>query len=137
MKKKQCSFIGAIGLMASLLLLTACTGPLTMKDSGRTLELPIDGGFEVELAGNMTTGYSWTIASCDEHVVRSLGEPTYAADSDKLGAGGLFTFKFQAVSAGETEVVLVYHRPWEKEMPPAKTFSVKIISGTMGRIEAE
>jgi len=135
--KMRRSFTWAGGMVASLLLLSACAQPLTIKDSGRTLELPIDGGFEVELAGNMTTGYSWTIASCDQEIVKPLGEPEYEADSDRLGANGVFTFKFKTISAGETEVVLVYSRPWEKDVAPEETFSVRIISGTMGRIEAE
>jgi predicted secreted protein len=34
---------------------------------------------------------------------------------------------FEAVAVGQTTLDLVYHRPWEKDVPPARTFGVTIV----------
>jgi predicted secreted protein len=43
-----------------------------------------------------------------------------------VGAGGTFVFKLQAVKPGNSTVKLVYVRPWEKDKPPVRTFTVTI-----------
>ncbi|MBI9038981.1 MAG: protease inhibitor I42 family protein [Bacteroidales bacterium] len=115
----------------------SCSGPYTVEDDGRTIELGIDDPFEIELDGNPTTGYIWDILSYDSTIIKQIGKADYQAISDAIGAGGKYTFKFQTIAAGSTILQLIYYRSFEKNVPPAKTFQMKIISGTMGRIEAE
>jgi inhibitor of cysteine peptidase len=44
------------------------------------------------------------------------------------GAGGTELWTFKAVGAGKTTIALNYARPWEKDIPPAKseTFTVDV-----------
>lgn len=95
-------------------------------DNGAAVTLDKGGKLTVRLASNPTTGYSWRVARMDAAVLRQDGEPGYAPTAPGLvGAGGFEMFMFTALRAGETELVLEYVRPWEKN-PAAKLFRLKI-----------
>ncbi len=115
----------------------ACNSPYTIKDNGRTVELQLDSPFEIELEGNPTTGYVWQVVEIDTSVVRQEGQPAYQRSDDVQGAGGIYTFRFRTVAEGKTPLVLIYSRPFESDKEPVKTFRIKVISGTVGRITAE
>ncbi len=119
-----------------LVFFVSCSGPLTMENNGHMVEYPVDTEFELELKANPTTGYVWTITEINGSVVKSIGEPVYKAESDKLGAPGLYTFTFKTIAPGNSPLKLIYHRP-ETGEAAVDSFDVHIISGTMGRIEAE
>ena len=88
----------------------------------------------VQLLENPTTGYTWEVEPYDSSVVKATGEPEYQAESQAIGAGGLYTFRFQTVADGQTALKFIYHRTFEKDVPPIRTFEVKIVVGTMGQI---
>ena len=123
-------------LFAALLLFgcTACARPFTEKENGQTINLAVDDPFEIELPGNPTTGYQWEIADFDASVVKSAGEPEFKADSKAIGSGGMHTFRFQTVADGQTTIKLIYHRSFEKDTPPIKTYELTVVVGTMGQI---
>ncbi len=112
----------------------ACAKPFTEKDNGKTVNLSTDDPFEVVLKGNPTTGYTWELEPFDTTVVKQLGEPNYQAERQAIGAGGLYTFRFQSVADGQTTLKFIYHRTFEKEIPPIQTFELKVVVGTMGQI---
>jgi inhibitor of cysteine peptidase len=100
---------------------------LTEEDAGSTVELRVGDTMEVVLDGNPTTGFSWETAAIDESVLKQLGETGFEPHSSLIGSGGKFTFRFQAVASGQTLLRLVYHRSWETEVPPEKTFQVTVV----------
>ncbi len=118
-----------------LLLITSCAGPYTMDNSGSTINLGLDDPFEIQLVSNASTGYSWSVVSYDSTVIQQVGEKSYEADNDKVGSAGLSIFNFKTVGEGETTLTLVYKRNWEEHALHDKTFEMKIVAGTMGRIE--
>ena len=97
------------------------------KNSGCTLQLNPGDSLSVQLAGNITTGYQWEIVAVDKLILRPAGEPEYAADSKAIGAGGMYTFRFEAVTTGSACLKMIYHRPWEKNVAPLRTFQVSVI----------
>ncbi len=113
-------------MLALLVPLAACSGGGTKKlsdgDSGKSVQLKTGDKLEITLKSNPTTGYKWDVASPESGVLEMVGKPEFEADSKALGAGGKTTFVFRAASSGKTTLKLVYHRPWEKKVPPAKTF---------------
>ena len=130
--------IKSIVLVASIIIITSCVGPFTIDDSGTTVNLGIDDPFEIELDGNASTGYSWKVMPYDSTVIKQIGEPVFSSNDDgRVGSGGTITFKFQTIAAGQTDLLLVYHRKWEEHKAPAKMFKMKIVAGTMGRILEE
>ena len=82
---------------------------------------------EVMLKGNPTTGYMWEVASVDASILMQVGKTEFKADSKLLGAGGKIIMRFKAAGAGQTSLRLVYHRSFEKNVPPLKTFEVTIV----------
>jgi len=100
---------------------------VTDNDPGHTVELRIGETLEVELRGNPTTGYVWDIASLDMEILKQLGETEFRPDREGRGVGGNVMMRFKAQEAGETPLKLIYHRRFEKERPPIKTFEVTII----------
>ena len=58
-------------------------------------------------------------------------------DSKQVGGGGVFRFEIKGVAAGSSTLQLVYRRSWEKDVPPAATFEVTVVVGTMGQIEED
>ena len=100
---------------------------LNEEDTGSTAELRVGDTMEVVLDGNPTTGFSWETAAVDASVLKQLGEPGFEPYTNLIGSGGKFTFRFEAVASGQTLLRLIYHRPWETEVPPEKTFKVTVV----------
>jgi inhibitor of cysteine peptidase len=98
---------------------------LSENDSGRTVEILIDDELEVTLPANPTTGYVWEVSSLDSTVLRVDKSDFFAGDK-AIGSGGLEVIKFQVIAVGKSIVRLIFHRPFEKNMPPLKTFEVTV-----------
>jgi len=81
--------------------------------------------FEVHLQGNPTTGYAWQVAELDEQKVVKIAEEyveSRPGDQQIVGAGGAYIFRFRASAQGRTRIVMVYRRPWEKDVDPLRTY---------------
>ena len=100
--------------------------PLVVSQSqnGGTVALAKGETLAVELAGNPTTGYEWTIAQLDAAFLR-LVDSSYSADSSAIGSGGLYTFRFETLQPGTTPLTLLYRRSWETT-PSDQTFSLTL-----------
>ena len=100
---------------------------LSSENNDESYGMPVGGKGKIELEGNPTTGYQWQVASNNDAVLELTYEPDYKCSSKKIGAGGVYTFKFKAVASGSSEINLVYVRSWEEGIPPLETFSVLIM----------
>lgn len=112
------------------LLAIGCTAPgpveLAATDTGGSVTLEPDQELVVTLEGNPTTGYQWEIDGALPEMLEQEGEPSYAADSDAIGSGGVQTWRFRAVSKGEGELRMKYWRSFEPTTAPLDTFSVDV-----------
>lgn len=102
---------------------------LTEADNGKTITVEAGDDVQVILNGNPTTGYSWTATVGDKTVVQQQGDPAYAQESTDpsvVGAGGTYTFTFEAAAAGQTTLTLDYARSFEEGVAPIQTYSVTI-----------
>ena len=104
------------------------TTRLSLADDGTVVALDEGETLILDLEANPTTGFTWELDTLDEGVLRLSGEPAYRSDSDLPGSPGTMTFTFEAAGAGETELRMVYHRPWE-DASPIQTFSLVITVG--------
>ncbi len=92
---------------------------------------------------NPSTGYTWLVDGSEataesaailrqtgksEFVPMSAETSSEAAESDLqlLGAPATQLLRFEAISAGETVLALVYRRPWEEQFAPDKAFSLHV-----------
>ena len=93
----------------------------TLAQNGQTIALAPGETLIVELPGNPTTGYEWTVAQNDASLLQPQ-EPSYEPDSSAIGAGGLYTFRFRALKKGAALLRLTYRRSWEPDA--IETFSL-------------
>jgi inhibitor of cysteine peptidase len=135
MREMGYRWVGLVGLVVGgLLLASGCVGDqapvgevrVGAGDDGGQVALAPRQVLAVELESNPTTGYGWEAVDLDTAVLRQVGEADYRPESNLVGGGGVETFHFQAVGAGQTTVKLVYRRPWEQGVAPLKTFTVEV-----------
>lgn len=99
---------------------------LSEKDIGRTVEIGVGDILEVVLKGNPSTGYIWDMVSPDKGILKQVGETEFEPDRKGRGSDGKIIMRFEAAKEGKTSLKLIYHRPFEKNGPPIKTFEVKL-----------
>ncbi|HPG41609.1 MAG TPA: protease inhibitor I42 family protein [bacterium] len=103
---------------------------VTEEKNGSSVQLHKGDTFTVNLRGNPTTGYLWEAQMADSTVIRQNGDYEYHADHTEpgyVGSPGMFTFRFTAVGKGQNDLQFIYHRPFEPDNPPEKTFRVTVI----------
>jgi inhibitor of cysteine peptidase len=101
----------------------------TADDSGTDIYVELGQTFTVTLEGNPSAGYTWDVSPVDQPVISQVGNPVWAPESNLLGAPATLTVTFRADANGNQPLILVYHRPWEKDVPPAKVFDVTVVVG--------
>jgi inhibitor of cysteine peptidase len=124
------SFVYAAMVLILCVVLTACGGKnvkITEDMNGQTINLAKGETLVLAIEGNPTTGYSWNLTEVDESILKSAGEPDYDSSSTLTGAGGTYTFKFNAVETGTTTLKLDYYRTFEKDVAPINTFEVTVV----------
>jgi inhibitor of cysteine peptidase len=123
------------------LVLVAGLAFLATKPAGRQLKiitlgepqagsqaiLQVGDMLQVNLESNPSTGYTWSVESLDPAVLKLVGEPEFHSASSALGASGAVTYRFEAVGAGQATLKMVYARPFEKGVPPLKTFAASVL----------
>ena len=109
-------------------LVAACIEVKTYIDSGQAIDISVNQEFVIAIGANPTTGYDWEV-SLDETILE-LVEKTYKpageAEHEIVGAGGVDYFRFRALKAGGTEIIMTYKRSWEEEGIEQKVFTVNI-----------
>jgi inhibitor of cysteine peptidase len=93
------------------------------EQMGGAVSLKVGAVLEVRLDANHTTGYSWVAAPTANPVLVRQGKAKYKenAPDGKVGAGGVEVWRFRTVKTGKQALQFEYRRPWEKNVPAAKT----------------
>lgn len=112
--------------VAACALPASGTTSLTAKDAGSTIQIKQGDIVQVALNGNPTTGFTWEALPGSEGLVQQ-GEAEFKPDSNALGSGGNMTLQFKAVRPGTTVLKLIYHRPFEPNVPPLQSFEVTVV----------
>jgi inhibitor of cysteine peptidase len=97
---------------------------LTAKDS--TANLKVGQAFNVSLEANPTTGFTWEAQNLDGKLIAQTGDAEFKSDTNLTGASGMLTLRFKALAPGKTTLHLVYHRPWEKDIPPIGQYDLDV-----------
>ena len=112
-----------------LVLIGACSTARTLNLDDDGMRIDLDTGDEVELIlpGNPSTGYQWVVTEAPS-ILEQMDEAEFVAESDLIGAGGEFHFRFIATEPGTAQLVLVYERPFE-EAEPLDAFEIEVTVG--------
>lgn len=100
---------------------------LTDRDNGTDVDLAPNTPLIVKLPSNPSTGYAWAIVGDPSPL--KLQKAFFRKGKTKSGAMGVSgteVFRLTASSAGMATLTLVYRRSWEYNLPPMKTFSVRV-----------
>lgn len=101
------------------------------SDPAQTIVLRAGEEFVIALPSNPSTGYTWDY-TVDAGLVQFVSREfrSQATATPVVGTGGTDYLLFRAIKAGEAEITMVYHRPWETStpVPPQdhKVFAVRI-----------
>lgn len=100
---------------------------ITEKDNSSTVMYKANTKFNIALEGNITTGYSWNVASIDTTKINQIGTYEYKSNEGTLiGRPGKFIFKFKTVNKGESFIKFYYARTWETGIAPVDSFKIKV-----------
>jgi inhibitor of cysteine peptidase len=118
----------------ALLFFPACLpilGPppvsLTEADSSKTVVVEIGQQILVTLPANASTGYAWQLAELDPAILETTSQQYLPPSLPLPGAKGEERWEFTALSAGATQLRLVYLRPDDPpDTEPAQTFEIVV-----------
>ncbi len=99
---------------------------ITEEQNGGIVAMIVNDTVRIQIEGNPTTGFIWEPANLDTNLLEPVGEPKFTSNSNLAGGNGIFIFTFKAMKAGATHLRLIYHRPFEKNTPPAQLFDVTV-----------
>ena len=130
----------AISLVAALMV-SACAAPRPETPPPAARRLAVGEEFDIRLPSNPSTGYQWQVAALDEKVVRLVDtrwEPQVGGEevadgsppARAVGVGGTSVLTFVGVADGRGVIRLVYVRPWEKGIAPARRadYAVEVLA---------
>ena len=112
-KRNILLFIGAIAFYS------CTTDPKDPSEEFKTYyEIAVNEEFQIDLASNPTTGYTWQLANKQTlDIVESISQE-YISDANlfrKSGVGGKEVWKFKGVKSGVDSIIMKYCRPWEAD----------------------
>jgi inhibitor of cysteine peptidase len=86
---------------------------MTTEYTGKHRDITVRVGeeFVIALEGNPTTGYAWE-AHYDSSMLQ-LVDRAFSANGPGIGSGGVERFRLKALTAGDTQLELIYKRAWE------------------------
>jgi predicted secreted protein len=104
-----------LALLATVALMTV----MGCKDPTPTLEpilveMFVGDTYTVSLESTPSTGYRWEVSVSDSIV--EVVDHEYRSVSELIGAAGYEDFHFKALSPGETEIEMLYLRPWKRDV---------------------
>lgn len=132
--KRARTALTLLAMALGLITLSGCWSgdvTITQADAGTVQVARAGDRVTVRLAGNPSTGHTWTrTAPTDEEfaglALQPIDEGTWEFPSDGRvpGSGGTCLFRYLAEEAGSVTLSFAYGRSWEPE--PVQTFSVTV-----------
>jgi predicted secreted protein len=99
---------------------------VTEENNGGLAEVGEDQVLVISLESNPSTGYLWEVVEISKDMLYQVGTTEFQQTSPLLGAPEKQILRFRPVGAGRSTLKLVYHRPWEKGVEPAREFSIQV-----------
>ena len=97
------------------------------EDKKHETELSVGGELSNDLPFNAGSGYSWTAKGFDAKVLTLVSQESRSETTDGRTGGPMIEhFVFKGVKEGETTITFELRRPWEKDVAPAQTRTMKV-----------
>jgi len=98
---------------------------LSEADQGVVVQARTGDLIEVSLHEMPSAGYRWVVDSPADNVLDPI-DPSYEFAEGRVGAANTASFRFRVKAAGTGALRLIYRRPWEKDVPPLKTYEATV-----------
>ena len=98
----------------------------TLDDDGKSFTVARGATFAIKLTAQSGTGYTWEVTKVDGAALTQTGKKVTEGTPQTPGAAQREVFHFTAAAQGTARIELALRRPWETDMPPAKTFHVSV-----------
>jgi inhibitor of cysteine peptidase len=98
---------------------------------GEGMNVNLGQEFTISLEASPTTGYAWE-ANYDAHFLQlkeqqfELMAPEGPESARPLGSPGKAVFTFIPLKTGQTTIIMIYQRAWEKTPAQEETFTIAI-----------
>ncbi len=98
---------------------------VTQADAGKSVSLAVGQRLSVHLSEQAGTGYSWITAPDSTPLLKFEGI-SIGSGATMPGGTQIQVLSYSATAAGKGTLKIEYRRSWEKDQPPAKTFSIAV-----------
>ena len=95
-------------------------------NDGRTVKIPSGDLLEITLAENPTTGFRWQFVDYGTPACALLEDAYDSKGANAPGQSGVHRWKFRAAQPGVGKIELIYRRAWEQDVPPGRSFRLKV-----------
>jgi predicted secreted protein len=99
---------------------------LTEQEANTAVDVHVGDTISIRLLERPGTGYRWTVAQLDEHLVRVDRSDFDQSPGSGVGGSGLRTIRLNARAAGVARVALANRRAWQPNATPAGQFTVTL-----------
>jgi predicted secreted protein len=125
MKKRLFVFIAL--LIVTSIGLAACSAPSPGETyKGKTATIVLEE--------NETTGYTWAVSVDDSSVISLKSDKYFAENTDRVGAGGVHEYVFEAMSPGTATITFSLGQQWDGGEKDTETKQYKVTVGDDGNI---
>jgi predicted secreted protein len=99
--------------------------PSEEEKTENIIHAKLNQSFTIALDSLPTAGYKWTV-EYDSGFLRLDKKLYVASNPNAIGGGSTEVFAFIPQRSGETEVIAIYKRPWEKDVKNKRIFRIQI-----------
>jgi predicted secreted protein len=97
---------------------------LDRDSNGKEITVATGDFIQIELEAKGTTGYQWRLEKSNPENVELVSEGIKSVSGRKVGSPVTGYWKFKAVKEGQTEILLLYFRPWEGPSMALETYII-------------
>lgn len=97
---------------------------VNQNDAGQTVSTRVDDTIQLSLPSQPSTGYQWELQL--PNILKQVGEPTFVADNQALGAKGKTIWKLKVAATGTKAVNAALLGPNAGSTGPAQTFTFTV-----------
>lgn len=97
------------------------------SDNGKTIHMVVDQILKVELPGDASSGKDWRRIAYEDTVITRSGKKNYVLGDGRSDYPGIYYFRFKALAAGTSKLILEYGSKYDSDEKPLQTFEITVI----------
>ncbi len=96
------------------------------SDNGTTVNMVVDQILKVELPGDAASGNDWRKIAYEDTVIVRSGRTNYLL-GDGTDSPGIYYFRFKALAAGTSKLIMEYGSKYDSDEKPVKIFEITVV----------